>query len=510
MRTEKALKNSVVAVGTNIVTIVFAFIIKKVFNDVLGAEYLGVSGLFSSLISGLCVIDIGFGNAIIYNMYKPVAENNIEQIKTLLNFYKKIYRVIALVMFLLGIVLLPFVEIIVGETSGNLNLKLIFILYIIDVVVSYLAVYKRSILYANQQIYIITLIHTVIIILTNLVQIAVLIVTGSFYIYLIVNIILRIIENLIINAIVNKKYPYVLDRVTQKLDEETISDIKRKVKGLMIHNLSTFLVLGTDNIIISMIPGLGVIMVGVYSAYSLVTSKLAAIVDSVFSSLTATVGNLIVSENSQKVYATFKNIFLINSWMYVFIAISFYYISFSFIEIWMGKSFVLDKITVFIITIKLFISGLRASFGCFKNAAGIFYEDRFVPIIESLINLVTSVPLGFIFGLKGVLLGTIISTMVIYVYTIPKFIYGKVFNMNLHTYIKDIAKVLLQFIVAFMLTSFFINKIELSTVWYSLIYRGIVCTIVPNIFMIGINFKTKEFEFVKKLINKLKIKLIKI
>ena len=511
MRTDKALKNSFMEIASNIILIVFAFVIKRVFNNVLGPEYLGVNGLFTSLISGLCIVELGFGNAIIYNMYRPVAENNIPQIKILLNFYKKIYHIIALGIFGIGLAIIPFVELFVGETSIDINLKLIFFMYIIDVVVTYLAAYKRSMLYVNQQSYITTFVHTSVIVATYSLQIAVLVLTRSFYAYLIVSICFRLIENFAINCIVNKKYPYVLEATSEKPDNETITDIKQKVKGLIFHNLSSFLVSGTDNIIISVVPGLGVIIVGVYSAYSLITSKFIYIVNSIFNSLTSTVGNLLVDKNKDenKIYGTFKNLFLINSWVYIFAAISFYYISFPFIELWMGKTFVLDKITVLVITLNLFINGFRAPFICFKNAAGIFYEDRFVPVVESIVNLVVSVVLAMTLGLKGVLLGTITSKMVLYSYTYPKFIYKNLFNKRTAVYIMDIAVKLVQFTIAFIITGVFIQHINTANVILNFIYRTIVCLAVPNMFMLAVNFKSEEFDFIKLLLNKIFGKIFK-
>ena len=505
MRTDKALKNSFMEIGSNIVMIAFAFIIKRVIKMYLGAEYLGVSGLFSSLISGLCIVELGFGNAIIYNMYKPAAENNIPRIKTLLGFYKNVYHLIAAVIFCIGLLMIPFVELIVGDTTINLNLKLIFFIYVIDVVVTYIVAYKRSMLYVNQQSYITSFVHMMAMIFTYLLQIVALILTRSFYVYLIISVVLRIAETITINMIVNKKYPYVLEKSQEKLDKETINDIKQKVKGLIYHNISSFLVSGTDNIIISVVPGLGVIMVGIYSAYSLITSKILMIVNSIFNSLTAAVGNLLAENNNaeDKIYNTFKNIFLINSWMYIFIAVSFYYVSFPFIEMWMGKDFVLDKATVVIISLNLFVNGFRAPYMCFKNAAGIFYEDRFVPIVESLVNLVVSIVLAFMWGLKGVLLGTIISKMVLYSYTFPKFIYKNIFNKDKTIYIKDIVIKMFQLISVFLITGVVVNVINVSGLFMNFICTSAVCVVVPNIFMLLINYKTQEFEYIKILLKKI-------
>ena len=134
-----------------------------------------------------------------------------------------------------------------------------------------------------------------------------------------------------------------------------------------------------------MVPGLGIIMVGVYSSYSMITTKLVGLIDNIFNSVTAGVGNLLLEDDREKIYKMFRNIQFMNAWIYIFFAISFYYVSFPFVELWMGKDFVLDNLTVLVIAVNMFVGGMRASFGIFKNAAGIFYEDRFIPIIEALI-----------------------------------------------------------------------------------------------------------------------------
>lgn len=502
MRTEKALKNAVSSLASYIVLAILGFIIQRVLKDSMGAEYLGISGLFTNIISSLSVIELGFGSAIIVNMYRPVAENNTDEIIALLHFYKKVYAIIASVVFFAGMCILPFVDIIIGETTVRIPTKAIFLLYLVDVVASYLMTYKRSILYANQKSYYITWIHMVVVIVTNIMQIIFLITIKNYFVYLATSIVLRFIENIIINCIIDKIYPYVNQKGSYLLTQTVKDDIKKKVFGLVFHKTASFVVFGTDNIIISMVPGLGIIMVGIYSSYSMITTKLTTLIDSIFSSITAGVGNLLIEENKEKSYNMFKNFQFINTWIYVFFSISFYYISFPFIELWMGKDFVMDEATVLVIAINLFIGGLRASFGTFKNAAGIFYEDRYIPLLEALINIIVSIPLAFVLGLKGVLIGTLCSNMLLYLYSYRKFVYGLIFGKGAYIYFKDLLKCIFVYIVVFSLTACVMSFVHFESAWIQLIIVTLICLVVPNIIIVLLYYTTDEFVFFKSLFYK--------
>lgn len=502
MRTEKAIKNVISSIASYFVLTVLGFIVQSVLKHSLGAEYLGISGLFTNIISGLSVIELGFGSAIIVNMYRPVADNDTNMIVALLQFYKKIYVIISGIILVVGLCLLPFIDIIIGETSVPIPTKIYFLLYLFDVIVSYLLTYKRSVLYANQKTYYVTWIHMLVVVATNVIQIVLLITTKNYFLYLITSIILRVIENVVINYIIDKIYPYVKEKKQVSLSQEVKDDIKKKVSGLFFHKISTFLVYGTDNIIISMVPGLGLIMVGIYSSYSMITTKLTALIDNIFNSVTAGVGNLLIEDDKEKSYKTFKNIQFMNGWIYIFFSIAFYYVSFPFVEIWMGKDFVLDKPTVLVIAVGMFIAGMRASFGIFKNAAGIFYEDRFIPIVEAGVNLVASIPLALLFGLKGVLIGTMCSNLLLYIYSYRKYVYGTIFGKKAFTYCKDLLKYVVFYVVAFVITALVQQFINFDSVIVQLLVVAIVSATVPNIVIVLLNYRTEEFAYVWGLVRK--------
>ena len=191
MRTYNSIKNMIFSVLSNALTIIIGFVVQKFFLDILGTEYLGVNSLYSNIVSMLAIADLGIGTAIIYNLYEPVAKNNKNKIKSLMRFYRNTYRVIALVIFLIGLVIIPFLPIIVGKTTiPYIELVAFFILFLIDTVASYLLSYKRSLLYADQKIYITSIVHLGYLVIMNSLLVISLVLTSNFYLFLIIKIII--------------------------------------------------------------------------------------------------------------------------------------------------------------------------------------------------------------------------------------------------------------------------------------------------------------------------------
>ena len=173
MRSANSIKNAITAMISNIVTILIGIVSQAIFIKTLGTEYLGINGLFTNIISMLGIVELGIGSAIIYNLYEPIAKKDENKIKALMNFYKKSYRIIAMVVFILGLSIMPFLNNIIGNISVDINIKFVYLLFIIDVVASYLLTYKRSILYANQKTYITNIVHIGYLIIMNLLQIVI-------------------------------------------------------------------------------------------------------------------------------------------------------------------------------------------------------------------------------------------------------------------------------------------------------------------------------------------------
>ncbi len=498
MRSSNSIKNAIVAMVMNLFTIVIGFIAQKIFIDVLGTEYLGINGLFTNVLSMLGIIELGLGSAIIYHLYKPIAEKDTEKIKSLMLFYKIGYRVIALLVTIIGLLIIPFIGFIVGEVTITESIVYIYVLFLIDIVASYLLSYKRSILYANQQTYIVNIIHIVYLIFMNVVQLLALIITKNYILYLWIKIISRIFENVIITLVANKMYPYIKDNRVKQLDKKIKKSIFTKVKGLLYHKVGTFIVLGTDNIIISAF--LGVTTVGLYSNYNLIIQALSNLFSQVFNSITASVGNLLIENDKKKSYNIYKNILFFNSWIFAFASSGLLCILEPFVKIWIGSEFLLPFGVLVVLVINFYMQGMRKTSNTFKEAAGIFYEDRYVPLCESGINIIASIILVKIFGLMGVFIGTIISTFVLFFYSYPKFVYKPLFGRTYNQYLKDYMPGIIVSVISVSISYVITSNIHIDSMILQIITNLIIACIVPNIIHVILFYKTSQFKYYSKLL----------
>lgn len=507
MRTNNSIKNSIAAFVSNAVSIIVGFVFQAIFVNILGTEYLGLNGLFSNIISMLAIAELGIGSAIIYNLYKPIAENDIENINSLMRFYKNCYHTIALIVFIIGICLTPFLSSIIGELSIEINIYIVYFLFLIESVCSYLLSYRRSLLYADQKNSVISIIHIIYLIVLNSVEIIGLLIYKSYYLYLIIKIIMRVLENVLITIICKKNYPFLDVKNAYKLSKTIKNDIIKKTKGLLFHKLGTFLVLGSDNIIIS--KYLGIVFVGLYSNYQLIITAVTNFLSQIFIATTSSVGNLLVFNNSKKSYLVFQKIRFLNFWLSTFAAISLLIIIDPFIVCWLGSEYLLSKLVLIVLVINFYFKSNRSCINCFKEAAGIFHEDRFVPLLEAFVNIISSIVFLNYFGLAGVFMGTVLSNLVLYLYSYPKYVYKKLFNRSYIDYIKETLGYILLFIFIAAITYGLSLLVKVDNNLLQVIVNTILCLIVPNMLMIIIFRKTDNYHYFKELLFKIINKVFK-
>lgn len=504
MRSTNSIKNAIVAMIMSITTIVIGFVSQRIFIKTLGTEYLGINGLFTNILSMLSVVELGLGAAIIYHLYKPIVENDVEKIKSLMLFYKIAYRVIAILITIMSICTIPFLKLIVGEVNISESITYIFILTAFDIIASYLLTYKRSILYANQKNYIVNLVHIGYLIIMNVTQIIFLLTTHNYILYLWIKIICRILENIILTYISNILYPFIKDKDAKPIDKETQKSIFTKVKGLIYHKIGTVIVTGTDNIIISSF--LGVTTVGLYSNYNLVINAVLNLFYQAFGSLLASVGNLLVENNHQKSYKIYKNMLFMNSWIFAFASAGVCCIIEPFIKVWLGNEYILPFGVLVVLVANLYIQGVRKTNTNFQEAAGIYYEDRYVPIISAIVNIVTSIILVKIIGLAGVFLGTILSTLVLFLYSYPMYVYMPLFKRKYSQYIKDYIPYVLTAIFSTIITYIIISTINLNNNILQILVNLLIVCVIPNLIHFLIFFKSDEFKYYLELIKGIKNK----
>ncbi|WP_342042512.1 lipopolysaccharide biosynthesis protein [Bacillus sp. OTU2372] len=491
MRVKNSLINISVGLGNQLIITILSFISRTVFINSLGIEYLGINGLFTNILAMLSLAEAGIGSSIMYSLYKPVAENDQNKINVLMKLYKKAYLIIALVILLLGLSVMPFLDFFVKDSNVE-NINFIYLIFLLNTVAPYLYIHKNSFLNVCQKNYIVTGIYSISSIISVCLKIGILHFTQNYILYLVIDSIITISNSIIVSIITNRKYPFLRNKTTEKLDKETTTNIIKNIKAIVLQNIGSYLVFGTDNIIISSI--VSVAAVGLYSNYNMLIEIFRTFINQVFNNIYHSVGNLVAKETREKVYRLFKIYRLLNFWLYSLVSIFLAIILEPFITLWLGSKFLMGHGVLEILMICFYERGMRNSITTVKTTAGIFYEDRYAPLIQAGINLVFSIVLVKYIGISGVFLGTLISGLAVPFWTTPYFVYKRVFNEPLIKYFINYTYYLIIGLSAFLITRILCNFISPDNV-FNLVLISFICLIIPNIIYIAIFYKSNEFKY---------------
>ncbi|EHK2306083.1 lipopolysaccharide biosynthesis protein [Clostridium perfringens] len=506
MRIKKAIKNIATSIISQIVIIILGFVSRKVFIDNLGTEYLGINGLLTNILSMMVLIEGGIGISIVYNLYKPLAENNKEQIIALVNLYKKSYRVLALIILIISIFLYPFLNKIMKTDISAISIILVYSIFVIKNIVSYLNAYKWALINADQKGYILTINNLIFQIVTTISKIIILVLTKNYLLFLLIELIIFIIQNFVNTKTIRRIYPYLNDKVNVSLDSKTKNNINKNIRAMFLHNIGGYLVFSTDNILISSF--INVSTVGLYSNYTMIIGQLSGLLSPVISGIGAGVGNLIATENEEKIYEIFKTTFFISFWIYSFATIFLYNLLEPFINWWIGEGYLLNKFVFLVVLLNFYINGMRSVIGTYKSKAGLFVQDKYMPALEGVVNLVMSLILIKYLGLVGVFLGTTISTLIIPFWNQPRIVYKELLKKSVSKYFITYLVYLMIMLGVGWITGNLCNLIVGGYSFTSLIVRGVVCVIIPNTIYFILFFNTREFQYlwisIKNQINNLK------
>lgn len=510
MEEKSRTKNSIFNISSNltvyIIKTILNFIARTVFIKVLGELYLGVNGLLSNVLSMLSLAELGISSAISFCLYKPLANGDVKKISSTMTYFKKVYRVIGLVVLFIGMILFFFLDKIIKEYDTIPQLNIIYLLYLINTVSTYYTAYKEILITADQKAYKLTKINIVFTILLYALQIVSLLIFKNFIVYLVIQFFVQIVQKIATNIYVSKQYQEVDFNCKTKLDTITLGTIKKNVKAMMFHKIGDYCINGTDNIIISNM--INVSTVGFYSNYNMIIVAINSIITMIYNNLTASFGNLLVKADKNKSLAIFKKIDFIGFVLYSFCGIMFACLVSPFIKIWIGEKYILQGITVMLIAFSFFFTGMRVACTTVRNAGGLYNEDKWVPLIQSIVNLVFSVVLAKYIGLNGVILGTIISSI------IPNFyrtfiLYKMVFKEKYTKYlINYYFRYLIFFVVVLLISFWIINLINIGGV-IGILLKAFSVFLIYSIFLFIVFKKFEEFNYIIEIINKLKNKIIK-
>lgn len=501
-RTKNTLRNIIFGFGYRLLNIILPFISRTAILYILGEQYLGLSSLFTSILSFLSLADLGVGGAMVYSMYKPIAENDTKTIRALLNLYLKFYRIIGTVILVLGLCLIPFLKVLVHEElPGDVNIYVLYILYLINTCLSYwLFAYKSALLQAYQRNDVESKIAMVITPLSYIFMLGALFLTHNYYAYVIWLPIFTIVTNLVRMIYVNKYFPEL--RPQGHISQELRASIVKKVTALLGTKLNTVVLNAADNIVMAAYFGLTTI--GIYGNYYYIMSSIIGFLGICYSAMTAGLGNSIALESVDKNYNDFMKFSFINSWLVGWCTICLVCLYQPFMYLWAGKDLMFPFYIVLEFGLYFYVYQIRKIPVTYKDAAGIWWEDRFRPYVSMIVNLVLNIVLAQIIGVSGIILSTVISLLISIPwenYTVFKYI----FHRSSREYYKKMAyyalTVLLAGIVTFVLCSPWGNGFP------ALLIRACICLIVPNLLIILGTFKGKEFQDSKVfLINILKRK----
>lgn len=430
-RVINSIRNIGYRLSSQVITILLKFVERSIFIYVLGVEYLGINGLFSQILQVLSMADLGFGTAMVYSMYKPLAEKDETKLAQLVQFYKKVYTVIAASITILGIALVPFLQYIVNLKSDIPYLRVYYLLYLANTVASYLVVYKTCILTADQKNYLVSKYNMIFRLIMTVVGTLFLWITKQFIVYLSIQVFITYVNNFTVSKIAEKRYPYILNK-TEKLSKKESKAIFENIKSVFIYKFATTLVGSVDNTLISII--VGTIYVGYYSNYSMVIGNISLIVNMIFSSVTASLGNLIVEGNENKNYSVYKTMQFVSFVFSTIVIAGTYLLINDFITIWLGSAYCLDNLVVVAMVLNLYFSIILMPIWSYREATGMYMQTKYVMVATAVVNLAVSLILGRYIGMAGILFASSIARITTYFWYEPKLLFAQYFKKKSLSY----------------------------------------------------------------------------
>lgn len=492
-RVKQTEKNIIFGFLYKIVILLLNFISRRVFIKYIGIEYLGINSLFSNILSILCLADLGMGVALNYSLYKPLKEKNEKEICELINYFKIIYHYIALVVFLLGMCLIPFLNKIVKLDSEIEGLYIYYILFLLQTCSSYILVYKSALLVADQRNYINNIVMTIVNMVKVILQIIDVVLFHNYYIYIILEIMGILLGNIILSIFADKSYPFIKNNYV--LPKNKRKDLLDNIKSVFIYKISAVLINSTDNILISVI--INTTILGYYSNYYTVVNQLNPILTIIFASLTASIGNLIVSSDNNKQYKVFKESTVISNYLGLILSVGFAVLIQDFISLWLGKEYILEYPLVIALTLNMFYSYINQPIWTYREAGGLYLKTKYIMLLTAVVNVILSIVFGKILGISGIIFATVLSKLLICYWIEPKLLFKDYFNESPKYFFLMCAKQVAIFIICWVLCYMILNNITCTT-WSWWILKGIITIVISTMIFVICNYNNEEFRQIKQ------------
>jgi len=495
-KTKNSSRNLAFGIILKIYQLLLPFVIRTIIIKVLGMEYAGLNSLFASLMQTLNIAELGVGTALVFSMYKPIAEGNKERICALMKLYKIYYRVIGLVILVIGVSLTPFLPWLVKQdVPEDINLYILYFMNLGATVLSYwLFAYKNSLFLAHQR----NDVASKVTLITNTIQyglqIVLLFLFKNYYFYVIILLFTQVISNISIAFLADKYFPEY--KAIGSLPKEERKKINGSIRDLFYGQLGLVVTVSVDSIVISAF--LGLVPLGIYQNYYYIISALIGFFLIFYQSCRASIGTNILTKSTDENFKDFKFITFVIVGALGFCVSCLYNMFQPFIEIWVGKKNLLDIYCVALFCAYFFTYELSWLIGAYKDVSGKWHADRFRPLITAVVNLITNIILVNIIGIYGILISTIVAYWIINIPWLYRRVFIDVFEKEKSIkYFVFLCKKLIVFFIIVVACGLICSRIKLTNNFLLLIVNFGICLFVSVFVYLLCNFKTEEMSRAK-------------
>ncbi|MGN0395199.1 MAG: polysaccharide biosynthesis protein [Coprococcus sp.] len=500
-RTKNASRNIFFGVILKTYQILVPFLMRTAMIYLMGVQYLGLNSLFTSILQVLNLAELGVGSAMVYSMYKPIAEDDNTTICALMKLYRTYYRVIGLLIAIVGCALTPFIpHLIKSDVPAGINVYILYLLNLGATVLSYwLFAYKNSILQAHQRADVVSKVTLITNTIQYGLQLLVLWAFHNYYLYVIVALATQALTNIMTAICADRLYPQF--KPQGKVDKIQVQKINQRIRDLFTSKIGAIIYDSADTIVISAFLGLTVL--AIYQNYFYILNAITGLIAVVFSACTAGIGNSIVTESKEKNYQDLNKFTFIITWIAGFCSVCLLCIYQPFMELWAGKDLMLSFSAVFCFVIYFFVRQFNALFNLYKDASGMWHEDRLRPLAAALTNLVLNLILVQFIGIYGILLSTVLAILCVGMPWLLHNLFTVIFeNKHMWSFIMKLARYTLVVLISCIVTYFICSRFIIGLI-PTILVRGLICLIVPNLIYYLTFRKTEEFRQTLQLVDKM-------
>lgn len=493
-RSQKALKNVSTGLINKAAIMLLSFATKTVFIRLLGAEYNGVSSLYTNILSVLALAELGLGNVLMFYLYSALEKGDTEKITALTQEFKKIYNIIIVCVTLVGIAIVPFLGVLVKSNLPHNELIVYYLLYLLNSVASYFVVYRTMVIRADQKEYLLNNCSTITTIIMYVMQLAYLYVRRDFLGYLVIQVLCTIGNNFVQNQIALRKYPYLKNTPSHSIEVVDKKSILGNVKATFLFKISDTILDQTDNIIISIM--FGTVVVGYYANYYMIMAYLAQIASIIVSGLIASFGSLYATGEKERSYNMIKCIMFFFATFGTYCVACYMSVVQDFIPIWVGSEYVMGFDLVIAVMAVFYLRMVTNTVWICRSTMGIFKEVQYINLAAAILNIILSIILGYVLGVAGVIVATAVSRFFTSFWYEGKVVFNKLDKSAKEYYLIQLRSTLVAAVI--IGSSVSVNKLIPVSGISGIVVKVFVCTVITLIMEVLFNRKTLEFKMLSE------------